>query len=175
MTNTQSCLQRSIHLYSFCEREHIATTNTKKTCEKISSKRVLGCWVAKCIKKNQIEMYEMLTHERQPIQQKWSRLLWNYQSQVPSTHFAKRCCFFTCLTKKAEDIEVQLQRVMSSCSYKIYLRHDYPSTIVGENGTNIVFAANELNAFEDKKRRLKLTSLRKQCLDFQPSGRTTVL
>ena len=49
-------------------------------------------------------------------------------------------------------------RLMSSCSEKIHCRRDYPNTIISDNKTNFVGAANELKAFMNEWDKAKIES-----------------
>ena len=59
-------------------------------------------------------------------------------------------CLFICLTARAVHIEAALSLDTESCLAAVtrfIARRGYPNTIISDNGTNFVGAANELKAF----------------------------
>ena len=64
MQNIQYCKPRNIQLYNFCWRKQ--PTWEHRIRQKQDSTKILDRRVEKCIKKNQVEMYQMLTQKRQP-------------------------------------------------------------------------------------------------------------
>ena len=57
------------------------------------------------------------------------------------------CCLFTCLTTRAVHIEVEQSLETESCLAEVtrfIARRGYTNTIISDNGTNFVGAANEL-------------------------------
>ena len=60
------------------------------------------------------------------------------------------CCLFTCLTTRAVHIEVTQSLDTESCLAAVtrfIARRGYPNTIISDNGTNFIGAANELKEF----------------------------
>ena len=71
------------------------------------------------------------------------------------------CCLFTCLTTRAVHIEVAQSCDTESCltaETRFIARRGYPSTIISDNGTNFVGAANELKAFMNEWDKAKIES-----------------
>ena len=123
----------------------------------------------KCIKENQVEMYQMQTQERQSDSPPMADLRRERLDEhvFPFTHTGVnyfvpfevkflRCtsrrwrCLFTCLTTRAVHIEVAQSLDTESCLSavtRIIARRGYRSTIISDNGTNFVGAAKELKPF----------------------------
>ena len=148
--------------------------------KKHSSTWVLDCSIAKRIKKNQVEMYQMQTQERQPNPPIYGRptprttrwtcvLICPYRCWLLRTHrrFLRRtlkrwCCLFTCLTTRAVHIEVAQSLYTESCLAAVtrfIARRGYPSTIISGKGTDFVGAANELKAFMYELDKAKIESV----------------
>ena len=71
------------------------------------------------------------------------------------------CCLFTCLTTRAVHIEVAQSLDIESCLAAVtrfIARRGYPSTIISDNGTNFVGAANELKSFMNEWDKAKIES-----------------
>ena len=71
------------------------------------------------------------------------------------------CCLFTCLTTRAVHIEVAQSLVTESCLAAVtrfIARRGYPNTIISDNGTNFVGAANELKTFMNEWDKAKIES-----------------
>ena len=71
------------------------------------------------------------------------------------------CCLFTCLTTRAAHIEVAQSLDTESCLAAVtrfIARRGYPSTIISDNGTNFVGAANELKEFMNEWDKTKIES-----------------
>ena len=69
------------------------------------------------------------------------------------------CCLFTCLTKRAVQIEVAQSLDAESCLAaltRIIARLGYPNTIFGDSRKNFVGAANELIAFMNEWGKAKI-------------------
>ena len=86
------------------------------------------------------------------------------------------CCLFTCLTTRAVLIEVALSLDTESCLAAVTrftARRGYPSTIISDNGTSFVGAANELKAFKNEWDKDKIESdlaQKKIVCKFNPPG-----
>ena len=86
------------------------------------------------------------------------------------------CCLFTCLTTRAVHIEFAQSLDNESCLARVTrfnARRDYPSTIINDNGTNFVGAANELKAFMNEWDKAKIESdleQKKIVWKFNPPG-----
>ena len=86
------------------------------------------------------------------------------------------CCLFTCVTTRAEHIEVAQSLDTESCLAAVtrfIARRGYPSTIISDNGTNIVGAANVLKAFMNQWDKDKIESYlaqKKIFWKFNPPG-----
>ena len=75
--------------------------------------------------------------------------------------FKRWCCLFTCLTTRAVHIEVAQSLDTESCLAAVtrfIARRGYPNTIISDNGTNFVGAANELKAFMNEGDKAKIES-----------------
>ena len=71
------------------------------------------------------------------------------------------CCLFTCLTTRAVHIEDAQSLDTESCLAAVtrfIARRGYPNTIISDNGTNFVAAANELKSFVNESDRAKIES-----------------
>ena len=71
------------------------------------------------------------------------------------------CCLFTCLTTRAVHIEVAQSLDTESCLAAVtrfMARRGYPSTIISDNETNFVEAANELKSFMNEWDKAKIES-----------------
>ena len=86
------------------------------------------------------------------------------------------CCLFTCLTTRAVHIEVAQSLDTESCLAAVtrfIARRGYPNTIISDNGTNFVGAANELKAFMNEWDKAKIESdlaQKKIVWKFNPPG-----
>ena len=86
------------------------------------------------------------------------------------------CCIFTCLTTRAVHIEVaqSLDTESSLAAVTRFIaRRGYPNTIISDNGTNFVGAANELKAFMNEWDKAKIESdlaQKKIVWEFNPPG-----
>ena len=86
------------------------------------------------------------------------------------------CCHFTCLTTRAVHIEVLQSLDTESCLAAVtrfIARRGYPSTIISDNGTNFVGAANELKSFMNEWDKAKIESdlaQKKIVWKFNPPG-----
>ena len=86
------------------------------------------------------------------------------------------CCLFTCLTTRAVHIEVAQSLDTESCLAAVtrfIARRGYPNTIISDNGTNFVGAANELKAFMNEWDTAKIESdlaQKKIVWKFNPPG-----
>ena len=86
------------------------------------------------------------------------------------------CCLFTCLTTRAVHIEVAQSLDTESCLAAVTrfsARRGYPNTIISDNGTNFVGAANELKAFMNEWDKIKIESdlaQKKIVWKFNPPG-----
>ena len=86
------------------------------------------------------------------------------------------CCLFTCLTTRAVHIEVAQSLDTESCLAAVtrfISRRGYPNTIISDNGTNFVGAANELKAFMNEWDNAKIESdlaQKKIVWKFNPPG-----
>ena len=86
------------------------------------------------------------------------------------------CCLFTCLTTRAVHIEVAQSLDTESCIAavtKFIARRGYPSTIISDNGTNFVGAANELKSFMNEWDKAKFEgelAQKKIVWKFNPPG-----
>ena len=131
--------------------------------------RVLDHWIEKCIKKNQVEMYQMQTQNANPIQPPMADLTRERLDEpvLPFTHngvdcsgpfevkflrctLKRWCCLFTCLTTRAVHIEVAQSLDTESCLAAVtrfIARRGYPNIIISDNGTNFVGVAKDLKAF----------------------------
>ena len=89
----------------------------------------------------------------------------------------KRWCYlFTCLTTRAVHIEVAQSLNTESCLdtvTRFIARRGYPNTIISDNGTNFVGAANELKTFMNEQDKAKIESdlaQKKIVWKFNPPG-----
>ena len=100
-----------------------------------------------------------------PFEVKFLRRTWN-----------RWCCLFTCLTTRAVHIEVAQSLDTESCLAAVtrfIARRGYPSTIISDNGTNFVGAANELKSFMNEWDKAKIESdlaQKKIVWKFNPPG-----
>ena len=120
----------------------------------------------------------------------WERL---YENVFPFTHtgvnyfepfevnflrqsLKRWCCLFTCLTTRAVHIEVAQSLDTESCLAAVtrfIARRGYSSTIISENGTSFVEAANELKKFMnewDKAKNESDLAQKKIIGKFNPPG-----
>ena len=71
------------------------------------------------------------------------------------------CCIFTCLTTRAVHIKVVQSLDTESCLAAVTRfieRRGYPNTIISDNGTDFVGAANELKSFMNEWDKAKIES-----------------
>ena len=71
------------------------------------------------------------------------------------------CCLFTCLTTRAVHNEVAQSLDTESCLAAVtrfMARRGYPNTIISDNGTNYVGAANKLKSFMNEWDKAKIES-----------------
>ena len=86
------------------------------------------------------------------------------------------CCLFTCLATRAVHIKVAQSLDTESCLAAVRRfigRRGYPNTIISDNGTNFVGAANELKAFMNEWNKAKIESeltQKKIVWKFNPPG-----
>ena len=86
------------------------------------------------------------------------------------------CCLFTCQTTRAVHIEVAQSFDTESCLAAVtrfIARRGYPSTIISDNETNFVGAANELKSFMSEWDNAKIESdlaQKKIVWKFNPPG-----
>ena len=69
------------------------------------------------------------------------------------------CCFFTCPTARAVEIEVAQLLDFESClatATRFFARRGYPTTIISDNVMNFVGAANKQGAFMDAWDKIKI-------------------
>ena len=85
------------------------------------------------------------------------------------------CCYLTCLTTIAVNIEIAQSLDTVSCLAavtKFIARCGCPSTIISDNGTNFVEAANKLKVFMNEWEKATIESYlarEKDCLEIQSS------
>ena len=86
------------------------------------------------------------------------------------------CCLFSCLTTRTLHIEVPQSLDTESCLAAVtrfIAGRGYPGTIISDNGTNFVGAANELKAFMNEWDKAKIESdlaQKKILWKFNPPG-----
>ena len=74
----------------------------------------------------------------------------NFEVKLLQRTTKRWCCLFICLTTRAVYIEVAQSLDTESCLATVtrfIARRGYPSTIISDNGTNFVGAANDLKVF----------------------------
>ena len=197
MQNTQYNSEKSSCTTSVGESTSRQPTWGHRIQKKHASTRVLDHRIEKCIKKNQIEMYQMQTQKRQsnsihpPVADLPRERL--DEHVFPFTHtgfdyfgpfevkFLQRtlkrwCCLFTCLTTSAIHIEVAQTLDTESCLAAVtrfIARRGYENTNISDNGTNFVGAANELKAFMNEWEKAKIENdlaQKKIVWKFNPPG-----
>ena len=90
------------------------------------------------------------------------------------------CCLFTCLTTRAEHIEVAQSMDTESCLAAVtrfFERRGYPNTIISHNGTKFVGASNELKSFMDAWNKAEIENdcaQKKDCLEIQSPWSSTL-
>ena len=88
----------------------------------------------------------------------------------------RSCCLFTRLTTRAVHIEVAQSLDTESCLAAVttfIARRGYPNTLISDNGTNFIGAANELKAFMNEWDKAKIESdlaQKKIVCKFNPPG-----
>ena len=195
MQNIQYYWQQNIQSYNFCWRKHIETTYTRnRICEKHASTRVLDHRIKKCIKEDQVEMYQMQTQRRQsdsptdggstprttwwtcvPIHSYRSRLLWTLRNQISTTYPEEMVLPLHLPDNERSSHRSRTiigHRVMSSCCDKIHCKtwlpkyhHQWQWIFVG--------AANELKTFMNDWDKAKIKSdlaQKKIVWKFNPPG-----
>ena len=118
--------------------------------EKSSPKRNLSCWVAESFTKNHLEVYRMLTQERQqnpptnPRKLCWASFPFTITGSDEfgpiEINFLRRtlkrwCCLLICFTTRAEHIEVSQSTDTESCLARVtrfIATRGYPNSSISE-------------------------------------------
>ena len=180
------------------ERAHRENLHEARKCENHSSK-VPYCWIANRIKKNQINMYQKETQERQrnpptdggptsrttwwtcfPIHPNWSQLIRIHRSEV-SRRIIEEMLLPLHLSNSERAVHIKVAQSIDTESClaavaRFLASSGYQNTIISNNGTNFVGAAKELKAILEEWDKAKIESdlpQKKDHWDIQPSRRPT--